>query len=82
MEKRSQKTLTEIKQAKILKQIISTSHPYPPTFLPRYLDLNHPEKQLYKWKGQQGIGHRKRKEKIKMWEIWHLSWPANPGMDR
>ena len=37
--KRSPKTLTEIKQVKILKQIIMTPHPYPTTFLPRYLVL-------------------------------------------
>ena len=30
-EKRSPKTLTEIKQDKILKQIFMTPHPYPPT---------------------------------------------------
>ena len=40
-EKRSPKT-------KILKQIIMTPHPYPPTFLPRYPVLNPPEKQLHK----------------------------------
>ena len=34
--KRSPKTLTEINQAKILKQIIMTPHPYPKSFLPRY----------------------------------------------
>ena len=36
--KRSEKTLTEIKQAKILKQIIMTPHTYPPTFLPCYIN--------------------------------------------
>ena len=44
--KKSPKTLNEIKQAKILKQIIMTPHTYPPTFLPRYPVLNPPEKQL------------------------------------
>ena len=34
-EKRSLKTLTEIRQAKILKQTIMTPIIYPPTFLPR-----------------------------------------------
>ena len=34
--KRSPKTLTEINQAKILKQIIMTPHPDPKSFLPRY----------------------------------------------
>ena len=47
-EKRSPKTMTEIKQDKILKQIIMTPHPYPPTFLPRYSVLNPHEKHLYK----------------------------------
>ena len=47
-EKRSPKTLTEIKQAKIFKQIIMTLHHYPPNFLPRFPVLNPPEKQLYK----------------------------------
>ena len=56
-EKRSPKTLTEIKQAKILKQMIMTPHLYPPIFLPRYPVLNPPEKQLYKWKVQHEIGH-------------------------
>ena len=46
--KRSPKTLTEIKQAKIFKQIIMTPQHYPPTFLPRFPVLNPPEKQLYK----------------------------------
>ena len=35
-EKRSPMALTEIKQAKILKQIIFTQYPYSPTFPPRY----------------------------------------------
>ena len=56
-EKKSPMTLTEIKQAKILKQIIMTPHPYPPTFLPCYPILNPPEKQLYKLKVQCDIGH-------------------------
>ena len=47
-EKRSPKTLTEIKQAKIFKQIIMTPHHYPPTFLTRFSILNPPEKQLHK----------------------------------
>ena len=47
-EKRSLKTLTEIRQAKILKQTIMTPIIYPPTFLPRQPVLNPPEKQLYK----------------------------------
>ena len=34
-EKRSLKTLTEIRPAKILKQTIMTPIIYPPTFLPR-----------------------------------------------
>ena len=34
-EKRSLKTLTEIRQDKILKQTIMTPIIYPPTFLPR-----------------------------------------------
>ena len=38
----------EIKQAKIFKQIIMTPQHYPPTFLPCFLILNPPEKQLYK----------------------------------
>ena len=45
-EKRSSKTLTEIKQAKILEQIIMTPHSYPPTFLPCYPVLNPPEKRV------------------------------------
>ena len=47
-EKRSPKTLTEIKQAKIFKQIIMTPNHYPPTFLPRFPVLNPPEKRLCK----------------------------------
>ena len=47
-EKRSPKTLTEIKQAKIFKQIIVTPHHYPPTFLRRFPVLNPPEIRLYK----------------------------------
>ena len=47
-EKRSPKTLTEIKQAKIFKPIIMTPHHYPPTFLPHFSILNSPEKQLHK----------------------------------
>ena len=47
-EKRSLKTFTEVKQAKMLKSIIMTPHPYPPTFLPRYPVLNPPEKMLDK----------------------------------
>ena len=47
-EERSLKTLTEIKQAQILKKKIMTQHSYPPTFLPHYPVLNPPEKQLYK----------------------------------
>ena len=47
-EKRSPKTLNEIKQAKIFKQIIITPHYYPLTFLARFPALNPPEKQLYK----------------------------------
>ena len=43
-EKRSQRTLTETKQAKILKQTVMTLHPYQPTFLPRYPVFNPPEK--------------------------------------
>ena len=46
--KRSPKTLTQIKQAKILKQIFKAPHPYPPTLLSCYPVLNSPEKQLYK----------------------------------
>ena len=42
-EKRSPKKLTEIKEAKILK-LIMTPHPYPPTLLPRYPVLNPPAK--------------------------------------
>ena len=49
-EKRNLKALTEIKQAKILKQIIMTPHPYTPVFLPRYPVLNLPEKQSYNLK--------------------------------
>ena len=48
-EKRSPKTLTKIKQAKILKQIIMTPHPYPPTVLPCFPILNPPKKQLQKY---------------------------------
>ena len=47
-EKGSPKALTEIKQAKIFKQIIMTPHSYPSTFLPHYPVVNPPEKQLYK----------------------------------
>ena len=39
-EKRSPKTLNEIKQAKIFKQIIMTPHHYPSTFLTRFPVLN------------------------------------------
>ena len=45
--KRGKKThpiVLEIKQVKILKQIIMTPHPYPPTFLPRYPVLDPAEK--------------------------------------
>ena len=38
----------EIKQAKVLKQIIMTPYHYLPTFLTRYPALSTPEKQLYK----------------------------------
>ena len=48
---------TEIKQAKIFKQIIMTPQHYPPTFLPHFPVLNPPEKQLYKLKVQHDIGH-------------------------
>ena len=81
-EKRSPMILTEIKQAKILKQIIMTPHPYPPTFLPCYPILNPPEKQSYKLKVQCDIGHWNLKEKVKMLEILHLSWATIPGMYR
>ena len=37
-EKRNRKTLTEIKQVKILEQIIMTPRPYPPTFLPHNIN--------------------------------------------
>ena len=47
-DKRSPKILTEIKHAKIFKQIIIIPHPYPTTFLPRYPVLSSPEKQLFK----------------------------------
>ena len=56
-EKRSPKTLTELKQAKMFKQIIVILLHYPPTFLPRFPVLNPPEKQLYKLKAQHDIGH-------------------------
>ena len=39
-EKRSPKTLAEIKQAKIFKQLITNPQHYPPTFLPRFPVLN------------------------------------------
>ena len=44
--------------------------------------INPPEKQLYKWKTQHDNGHWNWKEKVKMWEILHLSWSTIPGMDR
>ena len=59
-EKESPKPLTEIKQTKILTQIIMPPYPYPSIFLTHYLILNPPEKQkkqLYKWKAQYNIRH-------------------------
>ena len=47
-EERRPKTLTEIKQAKMFKQIVITPRHYPPIFLPRFPVLNLPEKELYK----------------------------------
>ena len=45
-EKRSPKTLTNIKQAKTFKQKYMTPHHYLPTFLPCLAILNPPEKKL------------------------------------
>ena len=44
---KSPKTLIEIKQAEILKQIFMTPQPYQLTFLLHYPILNPPEKQLH-----------------------------------
>ena len=43
---------------------------------------NNNNKQLCKWKVQHDIRHWNCKEKVKMWEILHLSWATIPGMDR
>ena len=46
------------------------------------ISSNNNNKQLCKWKVQHDIRHWNWKEKVKMWEILHLSRATIPGMDR